>query len=305
MLNSKMIKNNNKHTAIVAHDAGAAAHILAWLKSGLLNIKNCKFCLDGPAAKLFRDKLFNLKLIPLEDILTNTKVLLTGSGWSSSLEYTARMMAKDNGVKSIAVIDHWMNYKERFIRNNLEILPDLIWVSDKYAYLEAKRCFPNIEIVEQRNDYIKSQIDEVLNYNFVNHKDMTNVLYLSEPLRDPWANVGKAGEFQALDFFIKSIPNLNLGENISIILKLHPSDPLDKYDQWVSSISLTNIYIEKKKSLPSLLAWSDVVVGCETYAMVVALAVNKRVISSLPKNAPNCRLPFHEIERLNQIQKNK
>ena len=300
-LNSKMIKNNNKYIAIVAYDAGAAAHILAWFKSGFLDIKNCKFCLDGPAAKLFHDELLNLMFIPLEDIFINTKVLLTGTGWSSSLEHTARMMAKDNGVKSIAVIDHWINYKERFIQNNFEVLPDLIWVSDKYAYLEAKRCFPDIEIVEQRNDYIKSQIDEVLNFNVINHKNVTNVLYLLEPIRDHWGNIGKAGEFQALDFFIKSIPSLNLGENISIILKPHPSDPLDKYDQWVSSLSLSNIYIEKKKSLPSLLAWSDVVVGCETYAMVVALAANKRVISSLPKNAHNCRLPFDKIERLNQI----
>jgi len=300
-----MIKTNNKNIAIVAHDAGAASQILAWLKTGLLNINHCKFCLEGPAAKLFQVKIPNLKIISLEDVLIGAEVLLTGSGWSSSLEHNARMFAKNNFIKSISVLDHYVDYRERFVRDNTEVLPDIIWVSDKYAYLEAKRCFPNIEIVEQRNDYIKSQIDEVLNYNVVNHKDVTNVLYLLEPLRDPWANIGKAGEFQALDFFIKSIPNLNFGENISIILKPHPSDPLDKYDQWVSSLSLSDIYIEKKKSLPSLLAWSDVVVGCETYAMVVALAVNKRVISSLPKNAPNCRLPFDKIERLNQIQKNK
>ena len=50
-----------------------------------------------------------------------------------------------------------------------------------------------------------------------------------------------------------------------------------------------------------MLAWSDVVVGCETYAMTLALAANKRVVSSLPKNAHSCRLPFKKIERLNQM----
>ena len=54
-----------------------------------------------------------------------------------------------------------------------------------------------------------------------------------------------------------------------------------------------------------MLAWSDVVVGCETYAMVLALAANKRVISSLPRYAHNCRLPYKNIERLNQMNEAK
>ena len=92
-----------------------------------------------------------------------------------------------------------------------------------------------------------------------------------------------------------------MGDSLSIVLKPHPSDPEDKYDHWVSSLSLSNIKIEKEKSLSSLIAWSDIVVGCETYAMVVALYAKKRVISALPRNAHNCRLPFDEIERLNQV----
>ena len=104
---------------------------------------------------------------------------------------------------------------------------------------------------------------------------------------------------------MNSILSLNLGESLSIILKPHPPDLDDKYDYWFRSSSFANIYIEKKRGLASLLAWSDVVVGCETYAMVVALAVHKRFISSLPRYAHNCRLPHDKIERLNQILKDK
>ncbi len=296
-----MSKVGCKHTAIVAHDAGAAAHIFAWLRHGLLSIDKCKFCLEGPAANSFKLQQPNVELFSLEYVLIGAETLLTGTGWSSALEHNARMLAKNKAIKSIAVIDHWVNYRERFTRDHLEVLPDIIWVSDKHAYLEAKRCFPNIEIVEQRNDYIKAQVDEVLIYKTFRQEGVTNVLYVLEPIRDSWAGVEVEGEFQALDFFINSIPTLNLGTSLSIILKPHPSDPEDKYDCWLSSSNFSNIYIEKKQSLASLLAWSDVVVGCETYAMVVALAANKRVISSLPRYAHNCRLPHDKIERLNQI----
>lgn len=290
--------------AVVAHDAGAASLIFAWFKSGRLSIEQCRFCLEGPAAKLFKIQRPNLEFFSLKDVLTNAQTLLTGTGWSSSLEHNARILGKKNGIKSIAVIDHWMNYKERFVRDHREVLPDEIWVCDKYAYAEAKRCFPNIEIINQRNDYIKAQVDEVLSYKIDRHEDVINVLYVLEPIRDAWAGDKVAGEFQALDFFINSIPSLKLGERFSIILKPHPSDPENKYDHWVDAQVLPNIYIEKKQSLAKLLAWSDMVVGCETYAMVVALAVHKRVISSLPRHAHNCRLPYDKIECLNQIKKN-
>ncbi len=295
-----MTDSNIGHIAVVANDAGAAAHIFAWLKSGFLNIDRCKFCLDGPAARLFRIQQPNIKLLSMERIMTGAEKLLTGTGWSSSLEHDARTLAKNNDIKSIAVIDHWVNYRERFIRNNLEILPDEIWVSDKYAYNKARITFPNIQIIEQKNDYLKAQAHEVLSYKIEKKKGTTNILYLLEPIRDKWAGDKVAGEFQALDFFVQKIPDLNLGKDLSIILKPHPSDSTDKYDDWVRLSNLQNIHIEKEKNLASLLAWSDVVVGCETYAMVLALRVYKRVISSLPMNAHNCRLPFEKIERLNQ-----
>ena len=72
-------------------------------------------------------------------------------------------------------------------------------MSDKFAYQKAKSLFPDIEIIEKRNDYIESQVDEVLSYK-VDKQDSINVLYLLEPIRDEWAGKDIAGEFQALNF---------------------------------------------------------------------------------------------------------
>ena len=189
------------HIAVVAHDAGAAAHIFAWLDTGLLNIDHCKFCLGGPAAKSFQIRQPEIELVSLKNVLKGAQIVLTGTGWSSSLEHEARGIAKKNGIKSIAVIDHWVNYVERFVREDVQILPDIIWVSDKFAYQKAKSLFPDIEIIEKRNDYIESQVDEVLSYK-VDKQDSINVLYLLEPIRDEWAGKDIAGEFQALNFFL-------------------------------------------------------------------------------------------------------
>ena len=49
----------------------------------------------------------------------------------------------------------------------------------------------------------------------------------------------------------------------------------------------------------------DVVVGCETVAMVVGLLAKKRVISSIPPRGKKCGLPFEKIEYLRDIVGNK
>ena len=198
-------------------------------KQWFLNISECKFCLDGPAAALF-ESTTESKTFSLNDVLVGAKTLLTGTV-GQALEHDAKLKAKNNGIKSVAVIDHWFNYKERFIRENVEVLPDTIWVSDKHAYKEATKCFPNIDIVEQKNDYMLEQVKQINSHEVKKNKKFTNILYLLEPIRDSWVGKEVLGEFEALDFFMKSISKLNLGKKFSIILNPIPQ---------IQKISMTN-----------------------------------------------------------------
>ena len=47
---------------------------------------------------------------------------------------------------NISVLDHWVNYKERFIRGGELILPDEIWVCDNHALALAKKAFPGARV---------------------------------------------------------------------------------------------------------------------------------------------------------------
>jgi hypothetical protein len=146
--------------AVVACDAGAANHIAAW--SSYLP-KQLSICAEGPARKLFEKEWPTCEFQSLESVIASSKMLLTGTGWSSNLEHDARRLAKDDGVLTIAVLDHWVNYRERFIRNNEEILPDIIVVTDNYAELEAKRCFEkkSIQIIQWPNNYLEIEVRRI------------------------------------------------------------------------------------------------------------------------------------------------
>ena len=127
--------------AVVCHDAGAANLVFAWLREwaavGLLDQHEIRLLLQGPA-----EKAWQLESVPLLQIQSRTELssavagcqsVLTGTGWASSLEHDARQLAATLHIPSIAVIDHWVNYPQRFERDGVVVLPNQIWVSDGYA----------------------------------------------------------------------------------------------------------------------------------------------------------------------------
>jgi len=298
LLNSDLI---DFPLGVVAHDAGAANHIIAWLKG--YDCENIHACVAGPAARLWGQSFYaGAQLnVTLSEAISQSNMLLTGTGWGSALEHDARKLARSAGLKSVAVIDHWANYRERFIRYGEEVLPDEIWVTDEYAKNLAEREFPNLKVVRMPNVYLDNQVQEVREqeqeHAWLKHAGC-NLLYVLEPIREAWGHGEQPGEFQALDFFMENLSLLQLDSDLSIRLRPHPSDSIGKYDQWLAAQKNIKISLDESLSLAESIAWSDVVVGCHTYAMVVALAAGRRVMSSIPSWAPSCILPQAGILKL-------
>ncbi len=290
-----MYANLDAPVAVVAHDAGAANHILAWLRCG--EPGDWLPCLAGPALKLWQQSFEVVVQSDLTETISQCHTLLSGTGWASDLEHDARRIARQFGVKSIAVVDHWTNYRERFVRNGEEILPDEIWVSDGHAKRMAGTLFPQILVVQQPNLYQTTLVQEI---GPIVPDRADRLLYVLEPVRD-WTRSSQAGEFAALDYFMTRLPALKISLGTTIRLRPHPSDPPGKYDQWILRQRHPHIAVDDSPTLGAALAWSTVVVGCQTYAMVIAAAAGRKVFSSLPPCAPACVLPQPEIIRLSEL----
>ena len=305
-MQSSILSDLPKPLALVCHDAGAANLIFSWMSADAASqpdvVSDWRLLVEGPAAKLWTD--YGLPQVCLcqsiDELLEGAQTLLSGTGWASSLEYDSIRMARQLGIHSIAVIDHWINYRARFQRDGREILPDEIWVSDVDARKIAKSEFKDIKITQMPNSYLEKIVHKVRTYERANNIG-NNILYLLEPIRGAWGDEVVSGEFEALNFFVKHIGALGLGESPVIRLRPHPSDPAGKYDQWISEQKGQNILLDNSPTLAESIAWSDAVVGCQTYAMVVALAAGKKVFSSIPPWAPSCVLPQKDIVKISEI----
>lgn len=289
--------------AVVCHDAGAANIIYSWIESsvqaspGFAN-EICIFSL-GPAKNLIDN--YDLDAVELcaslEDAMKNAQTLLAGTGWASPLELQALTLAKQAGIRFIAVIDHWINYSERFFIDGWKVVPEEIWVTDSYAKAIAERTFPGVLIEQHPNLYLARTVARIHASPQPEHSSL-RVLYVLEPIRTTWVEGREPGEFDALDYFFGNIGDLFLRPVEEIRLRPHPSDPLGKYDRWLAHFASPRVSLDESPDVESSVAWADVVVGCQTMAMVVALQAGKRVISSMPPWAPACVLPHDGIEKM-------
>jgi len=282
--------------AVTCHDAGAANLILAWLAaSPQIQVRPV---MQGPAARLWETRFQGIPLIDsIDAALEGATALLSGTGWASPFEHQARVRAAGLGIPSFAVIDHWVNYRERFCRDGQTVLPDEIWVTDEYAVLEAKRCFPGRPVLLRENLYLQGQLARIPPPPT---PVSTDVLYTLEPVRNDWGR-GVPGEFQALDYFVSHLEQVGLPADTLIHLRPHPSDSPGKYDGWMQRHQEVRTVLDDSVDIASALGQVGWVAGCESFALVIALHAGRKVVCTLPPWAPPCRLPHDGLIHLKEM----
>ncbi len=290
--------------AIVCHDAGGAEIVSSWLlRSNDLSL----VVLEGPAIDVFAKKNINVERLSLTEAITKCDWVLCGTGWSSNLERRAINFGRQQGKKTVAFIDHWVNYKERFqdVDGRL-ILPDEIWVGDKQGHSLAELTFPDIPIKLKINHYFEDLQIELAKIEVDKSRTRKkSILYVCEPIRDHafrrYGNERHWGytEEDALKYFLENIKHLQINIG-NITIRPHPSENPNKY-KWAEALYPTLISLGGIKSLIYETAEADVVVGCESMAMVVGLLAGKRVISCIPPAGRDCQLPHPEIEHMRKL----
>jgi hypothetical protein len=289
---------------IVSHDAGGAEILSSYLRREHFP---SLLVLQGPALKIFERKLGAMPTEDLEEAVRRASWVLCGTGWQSDLEWSAIGLARSAGKRVVAFLDHWVNYHERFERHGEFRIPDELWVGDEDAARIARAQFSDVPIKLVANPYFEDiRGDFVALREFANpNPEFPRILYVCEPMREPGLRLfGDERHFgyveeEALEYFLRNI-NVIAARAAKVVVRPHPAEPAGKY-QWVRRRSEVPIELSAGTTLARDVAAADVVVGCESMAMVVALIAGKRVVSAIPPRGRPCALPHAEIESLQNL----
>jgi hypothetical protein len=287
--------------AIVAHDAGGAELLSSYVRQQGLS---CLYVLEGPALQIFERKLGTMQTLPLEVAVNQASSVLCGTSWQSDLEFNAIGLAHALGKRAVAFLDHWVNYRERFTRGVEVHLPDEIWVGDNIAQDLVAIALPGMPSRVVDNPYFEDLRQELALLMPSQTMDVNklSVLYVCEPVSEhmklQFGNERHLGyvEQEALEYFLANVDTLGTPVR-RIVIRPHPSEPVNKYD-WIQAQFDLPLVRGGGQTLFQEIVDCDVVVGCESMAMVVGLLAGKRVISCIPPWGRPCVLPYPEIERL-------
>jgi hypothetical protein len=260
----------------------------------------------GPAELIFRLKCPQAEFLSLDEALARTSWVLCGTGWQSNFERHAIALGRALGKKTVAFLDHWVNYRERFYEGERSVLPDEIWVGDIDAERIARALFDQTPVLLQPNPYVEDLLAEIAAIQKGKSGAVASrILYVCEPVADhalaQYGNERHWGytEHDALRFFLTNVAAL--GQPVdAITIRPHPSEHAEKY-QCAHGLSPLPVEFGGKKTLLEETLAADIVVGCESMAMVVGLLAGKRVISTIPPGGRPCQLPHGDIEHMQQL----
>jgi hypothetical protein len=228
--------------------------------------------------------------------------VITGTSWASDLEMGLRDAARVQGIRTAAYLEHWANYRERFGYPGpwLERLPDEVWCPDRESLALCRNLgFPASRLALKGNPYLDEMVRGIRDLGL--REEEGTVLYVCEPIR---AHMEKAhgnplhlgyDEFDAIQHFFAASARWDSPPR-RVLVRKHPSEPEGRYDAFLEPFR-TGMDIEATRGTTLLedIARAATVVGCESMAMVVALAAGKRVRTSIPPQGQPGRLPFRDI----------
>jgi RimJ/RimL family protein N-acetyltransferase len=246
--------------SVAANDAGGAEQI-AWLMRKMN--RNIKAYLMGPAISVFERSGINYEPISTLSDLVKSDLVITGSGWMSTLENDVIRYCQSNNIACLTVLDHWVNFKERFLKEPVAI-PNMFAVTNLPALMLANKVFsdkPVWLLPDFQIDFCKSLIDQ--------GSSRCKILVLMEP-----------SPTLSSDFCITSDMEEELIENatqirkfkglMSVVLRPHPSQALDSERLSKLKDKFPEVLVSKNKDLMDDLRDSAVVLGFSTYGLYIS-----------------------------------
>ncbi len=246
---------------VVAFDAGGAEQI-SWL---LRNIPQKVIAyIEGPAERIFNNlEVAFDKADELNDIF-ECDLVITGSGWMSQLEITAIQQAKLRNIPCLTVLDHWMNYLERFGTDD-STQPNTLAVTNPVALQLAQEKFPN-SVIYLLPDF---QIESYRITLGARKQEPKQGLIVLDPISTlvPNFTIDRNKIVNLIESAIRIKQHQGL---TSLILRPHPSQIIDPLLTQILDHFSEEIVLSNSPSLLQDLAVSKMVIGFNSYALYIS-----------------------------------
>lgn len=292
---------------VVGHDAGGAELLCAFVSKHFECASWHLFCpADSPMAAIAKKQgLETIEPSDVEACLSGLSfgVLLFGTGWQKRYERPFVAYAKAHRIPTVAFLDHWTKYRERFgfPEEGWEAnLPDFTAVHDEKALrLAGELRFPRP--VALPNFYMKALVAEAKEQSV-----QSTLLFFGEPTDSvAQAHYGDKNywgftQYSALEKILEHFERFGCD---SLSIRLHPSEKSGGYKKVLKKFPHIRCRINDAQAfaLNDQIMQSKAVIGFDTMALYIAAHLHKPVISYLPSTNRDFMLPLPASHQLRDL----
>lgn len=276
MYTKKRIKEF-KNIAVIANDLGGAEHLLSFVeKSKLFKEKKISFFFNGPSTELINNKKNSIFENISRDQLDRFDLIVSSTS-TGDFEKKIFVQAKQLNKEIWVILDHWTDYEVRFKYMGNLYLPNLLIVTDDYAFEICKKKFPFTNIEKVENYYLNN-----IKIKIRRKKELSNILYFSEPeltvneryeentnINFLTTNEWKIFQTNCLINEIKYILDSKLFKNTEscfLKVRLHPK-LINTFD---NKFRFINLIDKKNLKLVDALSNTDICIGKSSYALYIS-----------------------------------
>lgn len=292
---------SERRLLITACDAGSAnvlsAALPGWRGDFTLwtqGVASRKLAGTGIPFEAFPDDADPFELMrtdAMRDRLAAFGAVLAGTSWGRTLDKAVVLAARDRGLPTAALIEHWTLYRERFstveegrIVKADVYMTDQIWLMDDVARADAVAAgLPAEKLVEVGQPYLESRRAQLLGVPATAAAD--SVVFVSERIRDDFRKGSPLylgfDEYEA----VVQVAAAARAAGLKLIVKLHPQEPADKFDALLGGAP--DVTVVKEADVEGLIAGAAKIAGMVSMLLLEAALVRGDVISFMPGGEPS------------------
>ena len=266
-----------KKVVFVCHDPGGFDVIQPVYEALKKEMTTCEFFPVGPSKRMAGYGIDEVALLRiLKNMLSNNEVdmLVTGTSWGTDIEVKCLEMCNSCGVKTVAILDYWSNYRMRFKYMDYEkyVFPDKLFVMDEIAYEEAIADGIDKSILEITGS---PGLDKLVDLTDKKRKSEAerngDILFLSDPLSDLYGGSLGYTEESVLEDILEICQSL--GRDVKV--KFHPKDNDRMRKKYA--------YLEVVGNIDDILPDYKIAISMVTMGLLHAYLLGIPIISYQPK----------------------
>jgi len=301
------VKDTFKDIIIVARQAGTAQAFSPLItvlyeldfRITLISFKKASEIFTAKYLPCIKIAFFDDALNIMNDIATPS-FMLTGTSFQADDDALFWNWAKERSIPSLAYVDSWINYKNRFSSGGdaviADTLPDYIGVVDKLMYTRIKEFgIPKEKIVVLGNPAFDRAVEykEAMSTNRMDKPtDKSIIAFFSEPNSIEYGITPDSPSFlgfseeDALRLLIEAlgIVGKRSQRNFVVKIKLHPIEDQSILQNKISKFgSFGNVAVEfTELDHLELISCADFIAGMTSTCLYQGMLMDKPVLSLLP-----------------------